>query len=70
MTHLRNEQTRVAIAQEAKVVPKCIVVNLAPIALEEGAHEQQQRALGLVKIGDEHLHDLVSVARRYDDLRA
>ena len=48
---------------------KGVVVNLAPIALHEGRHEQQQSALGLMEVGDDTSHDVECVARRNHDLR-
>lgn len=37
---LWNEQRRVAIAQESEVVRQRIVIDLAPVALHKGAHQQ------------------------------
>ena len=45
-----------------------IVVDLMPIALDKGADQQQQRRLGLVEIGHQHLDNLVVIAWGNDDL--
>ena len=42
-----------------------IVINLAPIALNKGRHEQQQCALGLMEIGHDALHDVECIAWCY-----
>ena len=47
-----------------------VVVDAAPVTMDEGADQEQKGALRLVKIGDEHLHNLVFIARGDDDLRA
>ena len=49
---------------------KSIIVNLLPIALEESTHQKQERTLRLMEIGDQHLHNLILIARSYDNLRA
>ena len=46
-----------------------VVVNLVPVAMDEGTDQQQQRGLRLMEIGDEHLDNLIVVARRNDNLR-
>ena len=46
-----------------------VVVYLAPVAMHEGADQQQQRRLGLMEVGDEHLDYLIVVARGDDNLR-
>jgi len=63
-------QGRVAVAQEAETVVKGIVVDAVPVAMNEGADEQQQRGLGLMEICDEHLDNLVFVAGSNDNLCA
>ena len=47
-----------------------IIVDLMPIAFDKGTHQQQQRGLRLVEVRDEHLHDMIVVARGDDDLSA
>ena len=47
-----------------------IVVDAAPVAMNEGADQKQQGALRLVEIGDEHLHNLVFITWGDDNLRA
>ena len=49
---------------------KSIIVNLLPIALEESTHQKQECALRLMEIGDQHLHNLILIARSNDNLRA
>lgn len=49
---------------------KSIIVNLLPIALEESTHQKQERALRLMEIGNQHLHNLILIARSNDNLRA
>ena len=66
---LRDEERTVAIAQETEVVSKGIVIDGVPVALHESADKQQQRRLRLMEIGDEHLHDMISISWRNDDLR-
>ena len=63
------EQRTVAITQETEVVSERIVIYLAPVALDEGRHQQQQGALGLMEVGHDALHDVERVARCYHDLR-
>ena len=66
---LRNEQGGIAIAQESEVVSQGIVIHLVPITtLQEGAHQEEQRALRLMEIGNQHLHNLVDIAWGYDNL--
>ena len=45
-----------------------VVIDGAPIAVHEGRDEEQQGALRLVEVGDHHPHDVVFVARGYDNL--
>ena len=66
---LGNQERGIAIAQEAEVVRQGIVVNLVPIALDKGTHEQQQCRLRLMEVGDQHLHNLIVIARSNDNLR-
>ena len=47
-----------------------IVVDLAPVALDEGTHKQEQRGLRLVEVRHQHLHYLVVIAWSDDDLGA
>ena len=47
-----------------------VVVDAAPVTMDEGADQEQKGALRLVEIGDEHLHNLVFIARGDDNLRA
>ena len=49
---------------------KSIIVNLLPIALEESTHQEQERTLRLMEIGDQHLHNLILIAWSNDNLRA
>ena len=46
-----------------------IVVNLVPVALDKGTHQEQQRRLRLMEIGDQHLYYLVVIAWGNDNLR-
>ena len=63
-----NEQTAVSIAQKTEVMLQGIVVDLLPIPLQECTDKKEKCALRLVKIGNEHLHDLIFVAGCYDYL--
>ena len=47
---------------------KSIIVNLLPVALEESTHQEQERTLRLMEIGDQHLHNLILIARSNDNL--
>ena len=47
-----------------------IVVDLMPVAMQERTDEQQQGALWLMEIRNEHLHNLILITRRNDYLRA
>ena len=47
-----------------------VVVDLAPVALDEGTHKQEQRGLRLVEVRHQHLDDLIVIARGDDDLGA
>ena len=49
---------------------KSIIVNLLPVALEESTHQEQECTLRLMEIGDQHLHNLILIARSNDNLRA
>ena len=64
------QQGGIAVAEEAEVVSEGVVVDLVPVALDEGADEEEQRGLGLVEVGDKHLDDMIVVAWGNDDLRA
>ena len=64
------QQGGIAVAEEAEVVSEGVVVDLVPVALDEGADEKEQRGLGLVEVGYQHLYDLVVVAGGDDDLGA
>lgn len=66
---LGHQQRTIAVAQESEVMAEGIVVYFAPVAFDEGRHEQQQCALGLVEVGDDTLHDVERIARCYHDLR-
>ena len=46
-----------------------VVVYLVPVTMHEGTHQQQQRRLGLMEIGDKHLNYLIILAGSYDNLR-
>ena len=46
-----------------------IVVDLLPVAVDEGGNKQEQSAPGLVEIGDDAADDLERIARGNDDLR-
>ena len=65
-----DQQRRVSIAQEAEVVSQGVIVNRFPVSMKESAHQQQQRALRLMEIGDQRVDNLVSIARGDDDLGA
>ena len=47
-----------------------VVVDLAPVALDKGTYQKEQRRLRLVEIRDQHLDDFVVIARGNDDLGA
>ena len=47
-----------------------VIVNRVPVAFDKGADKEQEGALRLVEVRDQHLHDLVFIARGNDDLRA
>ena len=49
---------------------QCVVIDGAPLALDEGAYQQQQGALGLMEIGHHHAHYMECVARDDDNLGA
>ena len=66
---LGYQQTTIAITEEAEVMREGVVVNRVPVAFDKGADQQQQGALRLVEVRDQHLHDLVFIARGNDDLR-
>ena len=65
-----NDQTAVAIAQKTEIMGQGIIVDLPPVALDKSAHQEQQGALRLVEIGDEHLHYMELIAGDNDDLGA
>jgi len=48
---------------------KGIVVDGAPVATDKGTDQQQESALRLMEVGDEHLYDFILVTRNDDDLR-
>ena len=66
---LGYQQRRVAIAEETEVMGKGIVVDSAPVATDKGTDQQQESALRLMEVGDEHLYDFILVTRNDDDLR-
>ena len=47
-----------------------VIIDLVPIALDESAHQQQKCRLRLMKIGNQHLHDVIIITRGDNDLRA
>ena len=47
-----------------------VVVDLMPVAFDKGTHEEEQSGLGLVEVGDQHLHNLVVIAWGDDNLGA
>ena len=47
-----------------------VIVYRPPFASNKGADKKQQGALGLVEIGDEHVHNVIFVAWSNNDLRA
>ena len=49
---------------------ECVIIDAAPVATDEGTDEEQERALRLVEIGDEHIHNLVLIAWGNDNLSA
>ena len=66
-----QEEAGVAVAQEAEAVTEGVVVDGAPVVVaHKGRHEQQQCALGLVKIGDHAVDDAVLEAGGYHELCA
>ena len=68
MLGLGDEEGGVTVAEETEIVGEGVVVDFAPVAVDEGTHEEEERGLGLVEIGDEGLHDFVVVAGSDDDL--
>ena len=64
---LRYQQRRVAIAQETEIVCQSIIIYLMPVAFHEGTHQKKQCGLRLMEIGDEHLDNLIIIARGNDD---
>ena len=64
----RDEQRRVAVAEKSEIVGKGIVVHPSPVAMQECAHEKEERGLRLVEIRDEHLDDVIPIAWHDDDL--
>ena len=66
----RDEERGVAIAEETEVVAESVIVDAMPVAVNEGADQQQQRGLGLVEIGNEHTHYLVIITGNNDNLGA
>ena len=65
-----NKEGGISVTQEPKIIVKSVAVDLFPISVYKGRYQQEQGALGLVEIGYHHLHDVVLVARSYDDLGA
>ena len=66
---LWNEQRTVSIAQEAEVMSQRIIIYSPPVSMQESTYEQEQCALRLMEIGDEHIHNLIFIARHNDYLR-
>ena len=46
-----------------------VVIYLVPVTLDKGTDQQEKCRLRLMEIGDEHLHDMISISWRNDDLR-
>ena len=65
---LRNEQRRIAIAEESEIVGNVIVVHPSPVAMQACAYQKEERGLRLVEIRDEHLDDMITIAWHDDDL--
>ena len=47
-----------------------IVIYLVPIAMQECTHQEQEGALWLMEVGNQHLDYLIGVTWRYDNLCA
>ena len=48
---------------------KGIIVDRTPVAVDKGGDQQDERAFGLMEIGDHAVDNLEGIARRDDDLR-
>ena len=60
------EYGTVTIAEEAETVPERIVIYRLPVAADKRGNQQEQSALGLMKIGNQSLHDAETESRNYD----
>ena len=65
-----DKEAAVTVAEEAEVVVKGVAVDVAPaFTAHKGRHEQKERGLRLVEIGNHAAHDMVVIPRGDDYLR-
>ena len=63
------EEAAVAIAQEAEVVAEGVIVYALPVVADGCRHEEEERALRLVEIGEQGVDDPETVAGKDDNGR-
>ena len=66
---LRKEQGGVAVAEEPVAAIEGVAINAAPVFADEGTHEEEQRAVGLVEVRYHTAHKAEAEARANDDAR-
>ena len=49
---------------------KGVVVDLMPVAMNKSTHQEEERGLRLMEVGDEHLYYLIVIAWGDDNLSA
>lgn len=64
-----HKQRTVSVAQKPEITRKSIVVNILPITSNEGRNQQKQRALWLMEVCNQHIHNSETVTWNYNDLR-
>lgn len=63
-----QEETAVAVAEEAELMVESVAVAVFPGIAYQGRHEQQECALGLVEICYQTTDNMVFIARGYHQL--
>ena len=63
-----SEQDRtVSVAQKTEIIGKSIVIDTLPVTSDKSRNQQQERALWLMEVCNQHIHDPETEAGNDDD---
>ena len=63
-----SEQDRtVSVAQKTEIIGKSIVIDTLPVTSDKSRNQQQKRALWLMEVCNQHIHDPETEAGNDDD---